>query len=121
MGSRFFVVNSILHEIKIKIEIMLNITNIVVVCKIKTLAILQFCNQIKPQTYLEKCDFISNEEFYLAFTLFLRFCKCQYVNNNPLFFTIHQKMHHKLDGNQIVDLQLDVHLMKSQSTTVEMF
>ena len=89
--------------------------------RLKSWVILQFCNQAQPQIYLKNCVFVSNEVIYLTLPLFSRFHKCQFVNNKALFFTIHSKMLPKTGGNQIHGRRLGVHLMKIESTAVEMF
>ena len=80
-----------------------------------------FCIQTQPQTYLKNCVFVSNKEFYLTLTLFLRMHKFHFVNNSLLFFTIHSKMWHKTGRNQIPVRGLGIYVMKIESTAVEMF
>ena len=63
--------------------------------------------------------FVSFEEFYLTLILFLRSRKFQFVINKALIFTIHSMMSHKKVGNQILGLQSDDHVMKTQSTAVD--
>ena len=78
-------------------------------------------NQKSSQSYFKKQCFASCEVFYLSLTLFSSTHKYQFVNYRSLYFTIYQKMQHKTVGNQIYGGGLDIHLLKMQFTTEEMF
>lgn len=54
-------------------------------------------------------------------SIFLGLHKCQFVNNNPFFITIHSKRYPKTGENQIHNRGLDIYAMKIASTVVEMF
>ena len=74
--------------------------------------------EFKP---IKKRVFVSSETFYSELHIIFKFDLYQIVNNTPLFFSIPSNKHHISGGNQIVGLQLGVHLLKTQSTVVEMF
>ena len=65
--------------------------------------------------------FVYNAVYHLTLTFFLCQHTFQFVNNRPIYFAIHWKMCPKSVGNQIYGGRFDVHLMKTQSTVVEMF
>ena len=102
-------------------DVVLKNGNKVAVYRLQSWAISQHFNQTQLQASLKNCVFGSNEEFYPTLTLFSRLHKCQFVNNRWLFFTIHSKMRHKADGNQIHGRGLSVYAMKVESTAGEMF
>ena len=88
---------------------------------LQSLSILQHLQYKQPKTYLKNCVFFSYNENYLPLTLFSLLHKYQFVNKRSRYFSILWKILHKRVWNQIHGRGLDVHLLKTQSTAVEMF